>query len=346
MLEANSRRVYFGDVVLNHFLYYSPKSNQALQEKKFNNSSFDLRYFMQMAKECLPKAITAVPAKSAVTEPSKESEDSVEPDFNQFLTIQAIDLSEKYAVVLFDAINPGGADIAYKNSVTKAQRIINKNNGEGNNYSSHMVIKLDGKDNTYPACLEVVTNLGHTTINAIFSRLNGLVRKRNGDNFKVISPVGEMDKNGKPLLRSFRTQIGFTTIPSNDFWNMIGKQEALLELTLISNRPAFDSNTPVSPKKKLLCLERPQNNFFNCISDSMKLLSNWANINRYDQILVRFKDVDKYDRTVYIDTANMALNADKYIKSATITVQHEKLATAYKGINNEVVAAMWRILTK
>ena len=70
-----------------------------------------------------------------------------------------VDRANKIAVILFDAIDPHGADVTYKNYKTRESRRNRKKEFEGINYSAHMVINTDGNNGLYDAAFEDVPYL-------------------------------------------------------------------------------------------------------------------------------------------------------------------------------------------
>ncbi len=350
MLDDTSRRVYFGEIKMDCFLYMESNKESRIALP----GQVELHNYLDMGKQIVidyneNKGSTEnedIEGSDVDTsEDSDSTQKQVRGTFNPLATIQNIEIHDDgYAVILFDAINPKGAEVGYKDPYSNEARILRKIGKEGTHFSAHLIIKTEGVNGVYPAVLEDVPRLSKTTINTILSQLNVQIRKYFSSNFEVNSPDGAKENN-VPIKRKFRTQVSFIATPSKEFWQILKSEKSICELVLINaNVNKFDTNTTLDVRKKELYLETPKPKFYDNPKESMTALATEAIKEKCEQIKVQFKDVDKNQRTVYIEPNSMSLKDDRFTKSKYIKDFTAKLATSHEGINVEVVSKMKSLL--
>lgn len=255
-----------------------------------------------------------------------------------------IDQNKRIAIILFDAIDPHGADVTYKNYRTRKSRRNKKEAYEGINYSAHLVIKLDGENGIYNAVLEDVPYLTINAINSILSKMAQTIRNKNNKIFTIKSPTGVPDTHGKVKNEACRLQLLFHQIPDQRFWDVVSRREAVSTLELVNTNPQNDDDIALDFKSCSVVFDLPPQSFFDSVKSNFKKLFSFGKKHHYDFLKVTVQTEAGNSKTVWFNTETELMRADKFTKMELIEGLREKLATATEKINDELVERMTELL--
>lgn len=255
-----------------------------------------------------------------------------------------IDKDRRIAIILFDAIDPNGADVTYKNYRTRKSRRNKKEAYEGINYSAHLVIKLDGENGIYDAVLEDVPYLTINAINSILSKMAQTIRNKNNKIFTIKSPTGVPNAHGKVKNEACRLQLLFHQIPDQRFWDVVSRREAVSTLELVNTNPQNDDDITLDFKSCSIVFDLPPQSFFDSAKSNFKKLFSFGKKHHYDFLKVTVQTEAGNSKTVWFNTETELMRADKFTKMELIEGLREKLATATEKINDELVDRMTELL--
>ena len=256
-----------------------------------------------------------------------------------------IDTNKRNVVILFDAIDPHGADVTYKNYKTRESRRNRKTEYEGINYSAHLVIKYDGTNGLYDAAFEYVPYLSISVINQILSKMVNSIRKHNPELFTIPSPTGNPDMFGNIINEPCRLQLSFHPVPDQRFWEIVSHRDAVTTLELVNTNPQNDNNTPLSIKKKSVVFDLPSQDFFDNVKTNLISVFSYGRDNSFDALKVTIKTNTGNTKTVWFNTTAESPIYENFSRMELIEGLQEKMATATDVINDELVERMGRLLS-
>lgn len=334
ILEEKKRHILFGKLHFQNFLYKSKEGTD--RELSANLFPVSFQEYLSMAQECYKN----------YGEPDniKKMERSQIRSFQRF-SIEKIKVEKQRAVILFDYINPSGAETAYKNQRTGRMRVLTKEKEEGVDYSAHMIIKFSDNisEAVFYACIEDIPGLPITVMNRLLSSLNQQILKYYKERFKIDDPTGLKEKNKIKKL-AVRPQISFGTEPNEQIWNMLKNKHALCSLKVIKEEKGdFDRESGWESEREELYLSKPEDSFFLNPELNIKNLCKILNKKAYKILDIKLKDDNNKPRIVMMDTATTQLKTKRFVKSATIDIC-KKLSTGYDKIDDDVVNKMWERL--
>lgn len=231
------------------------------------------------------------------------------------------------------------ADPVFSDYANKKRRAVRKENGEGHDFSSHIVIKLNpATPNNYLCIIEKAESI---TTPKIVKFLNALLRKASQlrkREFEFNDHSGAKDKNNKPLKKRFALKVTFKGHLCDNFKQEInaGTLEGIELFSEADKVEYWDSVGATQEKKKVVILNVKNpgllDNYiiFNQVSDKAKK-------EHLDKIKVRFTTSDKTSQTVdlYTDTKTL-VNELKFVKKALIEDFERPLIKSYDKINPEI----------
>lgn len=256
-----------------------------------------------------------------------------------------IDRANRIATILFDAIDPHGADVTYKNYKTRVSRRNRKREFEGINYSAHLVIKIDGTNGLYDAAFEDVPYLTINVINQLLSKMVRIIRRHNKELFEIPSPTGIPDKNGRIKREACRLQLSFHPVPDNRFWDMVSHREAIASLELVKTTPQNDDDIPLEIKRQSVVFSLPPQSFFDTPRNNFLKILSFGRNHSYDAFKVTIKTDTGNCKTVWFNTDKGLDGFESFLKMELIEGLTEKMATATESINEELVGKMKDILS-
>jgi hypothetical protein len=214
------------------------------------------------------------------------------------------------------------------------RRKILKENGEGEEKSSHIVIQLS-HDDPYKAqlLLERYALAGAYHLEIILKRLISDCRTPNPEFFKQNHPSGAIIK-GKPDTIAIDFVVHVDGLLSLDFESDLS-QGTFREIVLISDEPkvsSVDNNYFIAEKTETIKLTKDTKVSLTSISKILK-----ANSKNYSKARVRFKHENGTDRDVEVATAN--LQSQNYVRRARID-SPSTFESAYDELNKSTVVLM------
>lgn len=265
----------------------------------------------------------------------------------KYLYPREVRIEEKngIAIILFDAIDPHGADVTYKNYKTLESRRNKKEQYEGINYSAHLVIKTDGNNGAYNAVFEDVPYLAIGTINHILSKMVRIICKHNKELFTIPSPTGVPDEHGKIKRVTCRLQLSFSPVPDQRFWDLVSRPKAVLDLELVNTKLRNDEDISLDIKRQSIVFALPSPSFFATAKDSLLRIVSFGQKRSYDLLKMTIKTDAGNSKTICFKTDTKSLNYDAFSRMELIEGLQEKMATAPDRINEELVERMKELLS-
>lgn len=160
-LNSKERTALLGKLYFQNFLYHS--KNRVDKELPSGSFPVSLQEYLALGEECYKR-------DAANKSSNLLSESQIKANNNYYIT--EIQVMDDYAVILFDFIDPEGANAAYKDRQNLKIRVNKKGPNEGFNYTAHLIIdfnqSLDNK--IFEAALEEVPGVSTGIIKSFFHR--------------------------------------------------------------------------------------------------------------------------------------------------------------------------------
>lgn len=257
-----------------------------------------------------------------------------------------IDFDEtgNFGVILINRSDRTAADQAIDNTTNNELRIAEKEDGEGNAYSSHFVVDLtpQGDGKRYTCLLEESMGIGRVTVETMLRQMSRSLEKIEPSIFQIPHTSNVVDpQTGQRLMQKIAIQFEMQGQPSEDFVNELiaGK---ILDIELSSTHSsviAFDNNRDFREIKKAVKVEVAGQGLFDRAKFSS--LSEEAKRKHYDVMRIRFKDTNDMEYTINVDTETEGMiNEQRFVRKTQISGFSSKLATGTIGINQEIVQQM------
>ncbi len=147
-------------------------------------------------------------------------------------------LARKYVVLLINFSDSLAADPAFSNPRTRQRREVLKREGEGNDYSAHVLIYLDplpDKPDTYLMLLEQAPGLSSVRVVNFLKYLIRRCSSKDDTPFLVPHPDGTFDKNDNPVMIKLRHKLDAGGHPSTFFQKELNEGR-LLGVELVTER--------------------------------------------------------------------------------------------------------------
>lgn len=244
--------------------------------------------------------------------------------------------------ILINRSDKSLSDPVFSVPAKSARRIARKRRDEGQDFSSHIVIKIP-QDSTSPALMlvEHCPGLNAIVIAKLFRRLIRLSKPLSPKDFQQIHPDGSIDSDGKPQTYSVTYGVELDGHISPSFAEDLNRGE-VKAVELITSRKShndFDTTGYLVEEKASVVLKvsptalKPKNvatHLLNLVKGKSK---------EYGQAKIRFKVPDsKGERTVVVDP-DVGV-AENYVKRDVLTNFDELLEASYPSFNEEIMNKM------
>lgn len=265
------------------------------------------------------------------------------------LSSARIEQDGAFAVLLFDATDPNGADVAYRNSETKALRVNRKKPGEGVDYSAHMTVRLDSRNGICAAALEEAPFLAAGAVNSILQKVANTICHRKSDELRRPSPTGEPAETGAVRMEPFRFRLTFQPTPSGRLLDAIRDRKALLSLEMVNDAPENDEFAPFKIHRTSYALKRPDAGFFESLRNGFGSLADFARRRGCGHVKARLRVNGSRTRTVWLAVGDADDDSDEWNKSFVEMKEIEglknRLATGTDAICDELADKMKGLLS-
>ena len=337
-LNSKERTALLGKLYFQNFLYHS--KNRVDKELPSGSFPVSLQEYLALGEECYKR-------DAANKSSNLLSESQIKANNNYYIT--EIQVMDDYAVILFDFIDPEGANAAYKDRQNLKIRVNKKGPNEGFNYTAHLIIdfnqSLDNK--IFEAALEEVPGVSTGIIKKLFSSLNQHIQKFYKEKFLIDDPTG-LYEHGQPKKYAVRPQISFEVELNKEFFELLRKPESLCSLRIINEENLdFDAPTGWKTEKEELYLSNPGegSSFFREPKKGLQELCRVLFKKKFQTLEVKLKDKNGKPRTVSIDPEHFTLKTRRLIQTATLKFNKE-LSTGYQSIDEDVVKELLNALRR
>ena len=254
--------------------------------------------------------------------------------------------NETALIILINKSDKSVADPIFFDVSSRERREVTKTLTEGQDYSSHILIKFDDK-NKFEATmlLEYCPGFGGATM--IKYTLNQLMKKAKSHSpseFTKNHPDGSLEENGE--IRKYSVNYSFILDghPSDSFIQDLeeGELKGLDLITKENISPGFDEDSYLQEDRVTL-LVKPKKDasrkkkLYDIIKDYLRKRQD-----KYEYAKIRFTGPDGIHRTV-----NLQREDDKssiYIKKSIIDEFSEDLKSSYEKVQQEIADKMEKLL--
>jgi hypothetical protein len=263
-----------------------------------------------------------------------------------YLADMSISANRKRVDLLINRSDRDASDTVYSNPKIKRRRKLSKNDGEGHDFSAHMIISLVPKGNTYQAALEVSPGLASGKV-AWF--LNYLIRhciNETKDDYKMPHPDNSTNSAGVQRLVVAYHKVELRGHPSDELLNSINSG-VLDSIELIDKRKRnlnWDSNGNTKEIQRSVILRpgpKASARNFNRIKEAASLSFQ----KNYSEARVKFKAPNGISTTVTLETQHMQLANDTiYVKKEKISGFSSLIDSSSQSLNPEIVDKMAKLI--
>lgn len=222
------------------------------------------------------------------------------------------------------------------------RRTANKSNDEGQDFSAHLVIKLQ-KNPSAPALaiLEYCSGLGPFVVEKLLNRLLREAENLSPSDFSHPHPDGSVDRNGKPKTYNCRYKFEFEGHISDDLKNdlNLGKIQSIELIEEKQKSKDFDDEGNFQERSRSVAItlkDEKSTNKFHRITKMLK-----SQQDNYEQARIKFKTKEGIDRSV-----NMTLDgiAEGYVKRGKLEGFGHELEGSYDKFCQPILSKMKELL--
>jgi hypothetical protein len=233
-------------------------------------------------------------------------------------------------------------DPTFSDPETKSRRIVRKIDNEGQDFSAHLVIKLNTIDSNASATLliEHCSGLNVTVVKRLLDKTLALAKTYSPEDFKQKHPNGVFDKNGNSDTYNVKFTWRIDGHPSKELISDLnsGKLQWIDLITEKEEQTPFDGMPYINEKRKTVHLtvteeSNPSKNNWNKLKDLfLRQKDNFATAR------ISFKTKSGIPRTVDLDT--ISAGSELYVKRERITGFKTSLESSYEKINIDIATKM------
>ena len=251
------------------------------------------------------------------------------------------DKSDRIIKILVNRSDKDVASPIFSDPNTKSRRKVEKKDGEGLDFSSHILIKLPSSD--YDDALMLMEGCSGLSAPIIIKFLNSLLsdaRQLPVSDFKRPHPDGSVDKGGKPTTYKVAYYLEHVGHISDDLKADInaGKIQSI-ELFEKQKERHFDQEEYFIPKRKTLSLSLNEESVgLKKIYDLIPTLLKSAKENNYGAARIRFSTSSGEPRTLNLETDSKPENI--YIKKESLKDFHPELESSYANFHVPLINEM------
>jgi hypothetical protein len=258
-----------------------------------------------------------------------------------------IDAANSRASLLINRSDRDASNAVYSDPEENHFRNVPKQGKEGNDFSAHLVIKLNATSSSSLALLEVSPGLSSRKIEGF---LNGLFRhcvRTNRASYQLNHPNGACNASGTPLKVTAIHKAEFRGHPSTQFVSELN-QGVLESIELIDMRKLglpWDTHAQTKEVSRSILLKSNPNGTgtnFQRVLDAVHL----GHSREYASAKVKFKTETKIPRTVLLETEHAHLaNDELFVKKETVSGFSALLESSYQVLHPEICGKMYGYLT-
>lgn len=236
--------------------------------------------------------------------------------------------------VLVNKSDRNSADPTFTDVPKNTRRVVSKEDGEGLDHSSHIVIRpIAGEAYKMLLLLEKGALNGSYHLKALFSRLVSDSRHTSPEFFQQNHPDGELIK-GEPKKMNIRYAVEVDGHLSGNFEHDLSNG-VFKDAELISENPSIDRlDTIYMPTQKTETIKLKPNKSFS-ISELKSFVRGKSN--QFEKARVRFRHANGTDRDIEIHTDSFS--ETNYVKRAKIESSSD-FKSSYESLNTETVKLM------
>lgn len=285
-------------------------------------------------KKCFQQPIADILARIHSSNPKGRHYSYKKDSLHFYVADWQFDPSLNLFNILINKSDGNSADPTFTDVTKNTRRVISKEDGEGLDQSSHIILKpLAGEQYKMQLLLERGALIGSYHLKALFGRLVSDSRHTSPDFFIQNHPDGEVVK-GSPKKMNMRYSVEVDGHISDNFEDDLSKG-VFKDIELISDTPSLDSlDTIYMPTQKTETIKLKPNKHF-----SLNALKSFVNkrSKQFEKARVRFKHENGTDRDVEIQTDSFS--ETNYIKRAKIESSSD-FKSSYESLNSETIKLM------
>ena len=264
---------------------------------------------------------------------------------NELLYMSDFEWTDDIISILINKSDKGISDPIFTIPKENKRRTAEKIEEEGQDFSSHIVIKLPNKD-IGPALviIEHCPGLNVSTIKTLLNNIINDAKKISPDQFKQMHPDGSVDNDGKPKKYDVTFKCELDGHISNELKYDVdhGKIQTIELITDKEQYTPFDEEGYVKEKCKTLVLtlkdsEQSVADKFNRIVNVFKKQKD-----NYSHARIKFKTPSGLNRTVNMGTADGL--AQHYVKKEKLDGFELDLKSSYDKLNKPILNKMKELL--
>lgn len=258
------------------------------------------------------------------------------------LYIADISIEENHVKILINRSDKKVADIILSDLEKNTRRLIEKVDGEGNDYSTHIIVSFNAplsQPNTHLFLLELSPGLGRAKIELFLNALIRKCKKKNPDQFTMNNPDGSVDSHGEQKKIKISSRIELHGHLSDEFKTELANGTIdFLELYSPVEHNPYDEYSYTTEKKKSLQLSLSDSGK---VAEKLKMIKSICkkgNSDDMEYLRVKFINSEKISRTVHLHTSSAELAVDYiFIKKYKIRGFLNPLVSSYTELNQEVI---------
>ncbi|GAW87290.1 conserved hypothetical protein [Bathymodiolus platifrons methanotrophic gill symbiont] len=264
---------------------------------------------------------------------------------NESLYMSYFEWTDDIISILINKSDKGISDPIFTIPKENKRRTAEKTEEEGQDFSSHIVIKLPNKD-IDPALviIEQCHGLSVSTIKELLDNIINDAKKISPDKFKQMHPDGSVDNDGNPKKYDVIFKSEFDGHISNELKDDLnhGKIRSIELITDKDQNTDFDEEGYVKEKCKtlVLTLKDNENNIANKYGRIVKLCKKEKN--NYSHARIKLKTQSGLDRTVNMNTADGLVQ--HYVKKEKLDNFNYNLKSSYDKPDKSILDKMKKLL--
>ncbi|HCI52638.1 MAG TPA: hypothetical protein DE312_04875 [Gallionella sp.] len=288
-----------------------------------------------------PKTITVRRAFELMELISKEQRKKLYHKGQLLLYVADWEWKENVISILVNKSDKSISDPVFTVPEEGKRRTVAKEAKEGQDFSAHIVVKLNQND-AIPALvlIEYCSGLGIAVIEKLFNQILKDSKLLSPGDFEQAHPDGSVGNDGKPKKLNIIFKCAFQGHLSDELQDDLnkGKVQSIELITEKNQFTPFDEDGYIKEKCKSITLtlkdeDRPISDKFKRIVQVFK-----KHNNDYSKARIKFKTAEGIDRTVDMDTADGLAQA--YVKKARIDGFNGDLESSYESFNTQILGRM------
>lgn len=256
-----------------------------------------------------------------------------------------IDTGRNVATILMNISNRNESDVIYSNPDIGERDVFRKREGQGNEYSSHIIINLKSDEKDPSKYQMLVEHAPKLTGGTIAKHLSFLIKECSylyRDEFVIPHPDGSVE-NGKP--KTLKTWLSFTHFGMlSDTFKAQLENGHITDIELVTERVSisFEQGACAIPRRQTISM-RPADE--DRLGSRLKSIFKTAKEHNYERARIVFKTADGVDQSASFDTDTESVIAEeRHVRRKTISGFALPLDDSTLGIDNERKSKMVELL--